>query len=310
MLQILLSLLAATLAAQVSSTDREMPVVEVHEWGVLVASGTGTGLATHPGDLIEPETPYIFEDPMVDRAPVVYFYGPPFAGRFTVEAASGEILSTWPVPSAGSATWQISAEWSGLDIDPSTVTERVHPWMVDGWDASGWRVPQSMTIRTGEGFIDKFVYYECTVDPAVLPVQPKSLGVDVAEGFEDMPAALIIPSCAGPSVLPLEAGVLENPLELMRNSVVEPVDMLSLFYEWSRDVVDIDEVDALWGSWRRWFSLDGLPSPDSGEALLVYMVPAEVLDSVSTLELVTEQGYPVEYRRFILCVTRITIREV
>jgi hypothetical protein len=309
-LQTILSILAATLTAQCSSQDREMPVVEVHEWGVLVSSGTEADLETHPGGLMDPVTEFVPDDPLVDRAPVVYFYGPPFTGRFTVEAVSGMILSTWPVPSAGSATWQISAEWAGLDIDPRAVSERVHPSIVDGWDATGWRIPQSMTIRTGEGFVDRFVYYECTVDPAVLPVQPRSLGVDVAEGFEDMPVALIIPSCAGPSVLPLSAGVLENPLELMRNSVVDQVDLLSLLYEWSRDVVDIEEVDALWGSWRRWFTLDGLPSPDSGEALLVYMVPAGVLDSVSTLELTTEQGYTVEYSRFILCVTRITLREV
>jgi hypothetical protein len=308
-LDLVLSILAAAVVSQVDPGDREMPEVEVHEWGVIVASGGCFDMLSHPEDFIPPEFPYIPEDPMVDRAPVVYFYGPPFSGRFTVSVPNGEILSTWPSPSTGEATWEITADWEGMDSGPST-DGRVHPDLIDGWDASGWRTPQSLTIRTAEGFVDQFIYYECSVSPAVMPITPKEIGVDVMDGMEDIPVALVIPSYAGTSILQLRAGALENPLELMRNMVTAPSDMLPILYEWSVDIVDIDEVDALWGSWKRWITFDGLPSPESGQALLVYRVPETALDGVSTLELQTAEGYTVDYRRFILCVIPVTLREV
>ncbi len=286
-----------------------MPVVEVHEWGVILSEGSGAVMSTHPSGEADPAALDMPGDVLVDRAPVVYFYGPPFTGRFSVEPVSGGIVTSWPVPTTGEATWQFSADWAERDWAPADVlTGRVHPSVIDGWDATGWRVPQSMTLVTGEGYVDKFLYYECTVDPALLPLQPAEVGVDIAEGFEDMPVALLIPSCAGVTVMPVHASVLENPVELMRNSGLVSGDLLPVLYGWSRDIVDIEEVDALWGTWRSTLMADGLPSPDSGRALVVYPVPASVLDGISRLELETDEGYPVEYDRFVLCVAEISFR--
>ncbi len=287
-----------------------MPIVEVHEWGVITATDSCATLAAHPAGQADLGPLYPPGDALVDRAPVVYFYGPPFTGCFTVEAVSGEIVSTWPEPSASTATWRFSADWAERDSAPTDIlTGRVHPSVVEGWDVTGWRVPQSMTLVTEEGYVDKFIYYECTADPSVLPVRPRRIGVDVAEGYEDMPAMLVIPSYAGTTILPLRAGVLESPADLLRNCIVEPVDMLSVLYEWSRDNVDLEEVDALWGTWKGWINVEALPAPESGRVLLVYQVPAEVLDGICTLDLTTEEGYTVEYHRFILCVTTVALRE-
>jgi len=308
-IHILVLMAAALLTAQPAAEGREMPVVEVHEWGVITTGGQGAVMAAHPAGEADPSTLYMPGDVLVDRAPVVYFYGPPFTGRFTVEAVSGEITTTWPVPSSGPATWRITADWAERDSAPGDVLAgRVHPSTIDGWDATGWRVPQSMTLVTGEGYVDKLLYYECTVDPGLLPLQPAEVGVDVAEGFEDMPVALLIPSCAGLTVMPVNASVLENPVELMRNSALVSGDLLPFLYGWSRDIVDVEEVDALWGSWRRTLTVDGLPSPESGRALVVYRVPESILEGISRLELETDEGFTVEYDRFILCVSEIAFR--
>lgn len=309
MIFILLSIAAAALTAQPADEGREMPVVEVHEWGVIIAEGPGAVMAAHPAGEADPATLYMPGDVLVDRAPVVYFYGPPFTGRFRVEAVSGGITTTWPVPSSEPATWRITADWAERDSAPvDVITGRVHPSTIDGWDATGWRVPQSMTLVTGEGYVDKFLYYECTVDPDLLPLQPAETGVDIAEGFEDMPVALLIPSCAGVTVMPLHASVLENPVELMRNSALVSGDLLPILYGWSRDIVDVEEVDALWGSWRSMLMSEGLPSPESGRALVVYPVPESILEGISRLELETDEGYTVEYDRFILCVMEVSFR--
>ena len=306
-----LSLAFAALTAQPAVGGREMPVVEVHEWGVITLDDCYAILAARPAGRIDPASLCPPADAPAARAPVVYFYGPPFKGSFTVEAVSGQIISTWPEPSTGTATWRFSADWPERDSAPTDLpTGRVHPSIIEGWDATGWRVPQSMTLVTEERYVDKFIYYECTVDPSVLPVRPRPVGVDVEDGYEDMPALLIIPSYAGTTIMPLRAGVLENPADLLRNCLVEPVDMLSVLYEWSRDKVDLDEVDALWGTWKGWFNIDGLPAPESGRVLMVYPVPAEVLDGICTLDLTTEEGYTVEYHRFILCATTVALRKV
>lgn len=308
MIPFFLSLALATLTAQPANGGREMPVVEVHEWGVIVPSDSCADFLARPASPDMPDDPFPIDEPMVDRAPVVYFYGPPFTGTFSVEASAGEVVAAWPEPSTGTATWQFSTDWAERDSATPGTDGRVHASIIDGWDVSGWRIPQSMTLVTDEGYVDKFIYYECTADPSVLPVRPRRIGVDVAEGYEDMPALLVIPSYAGTMILPLRAGALENPADLLRNALVEPVDMLSVLYEWSRDNVDLEEVDALWGTWKGWINDEGLPSPESGRVMLVYQVPAEVLDDVSTLDLTTEEGYTVEYHRFILCVTTVALR--
>lgn len=280
--------------------DREMPVVEVHEWGVIVHGGSCADLVTHPGMYATVEPP---DEPLVVRAPVVYFYGPPFTGRFTVETP-GMFTALHPETAGQGAAWGLTADW----VEYDATGDMAYLPMVDGWNAIPWRNPQSLTLRTDRGIIDEFVYYECTVDPAALPVQPGDMGADVRDGFEHLPAALVIPSYAGPTVLPVRLGAVECPMELMRNLVTAPADLLPLLYEWSVDVLDIDEVDAMWSSWREWMSGEGLPDPESGAALLVYVLPEECLADVSTLELTVEEGYPVEYSRFIVVACTVNLR--
>lgn len=292
----------AALTAQPGSTAREMPVVEVHEWGVLTLGEGSDLLLTHPGENLPVAPP---DTQMVDRAPVVYFYGPPFTGRFEAVAASGEIVGTWPATSGEGAEWSFRAGYAELDA----LCDMPYAGMVDGWNAEPWRAPESMILLTDRGQAEKFLYYECTADREVLPVLPAPrIGAEVREGFEGIPAAIVIPSHAGPVVMPLRAGILSDPLSLLSNSVVEPVDLLPLLYEWSAGILDIEEVDALWATWREWMMSSGLPSPESGRVLLVYPVPAECLEGVSTLSLETAEQFTIEYDRFILAAMEIGLR--
>ena len=73
--------------------------VYVHEWGVVTFTEENVVFGANP--LTDPHSdfipPYQWEEP-VARVPIVYFYGVPFTGTFTVSVHSGNFIETLPFP--------------------------------------------------------------------------------------------------------------------------------------------------------------------------------------------------------------------
>lgn len=298
-------LLVLSMCAQPADTGREMAMIEVHEWGVLTVDDCGAVLATAPAQpSMMPEDPY----PMVERAPVIYFYGPPFSGRFTVTVPGGSVTETWPWPTIIADrewTWSIlSAGWEELDsVNPLIVD------IVSGWEAAPWRVPQSMTLRIGESSYEKFIFYEAGIsDISFLPLRVVDGEPEVADGWESLPVALVFSTGGDPRVVACSAGDLECPVRLCRDLIAgSPADLREILYGWSVDLVDIDEVDALWATWRNWFFGEGLPAEGSGGCLALYLLPPELAGMVSVIELTPEPAYQVRYGRYLICAMELDL---
>ena len=299
-------LLLAT--ASLAQEEREAPHVEVHEWGVITWDC---------GSALVQSSPFVFQE-AVTRAPVIYYHGPEFTGSFTVTVDNGQLIELYPT----TKPWMPdSYTWSGrfsLDYLPLRGLSETDPGisvpMDFQWALEYWRIPETLTFNGDEGITEEFLYYESTLeDVTFLPLYPGSevepdrsaplnlelmlLGV---ENGELKATTCTLARFAARSGMPLnwETVVSDDGSEIR-----------DIFYEWSRDLIDIEEVDALWFTWRDWFttgSFDGSRSMEDA-VLAVYLVPEELTGGISTLNLETEEGYPVDYHRYLLVAVPVTL---
>jgi hypothetical protein len=300
------ALLAAALTSQ-QAGSLEMPEIQVHEWGVITFDACLATCEAAP-DSIQPLVP---DYPAVDRAPVVYFHGPEFTGTFTVTATDGVISDLYPVSpmtTAGqSFSWEIS---TSLTWPEDRDSRRGLRYSTSTWDMSGWRLPYSLWLRTSDGMEDGFLYYEATVNTTsgfpVRYMQDLSAAISLNP---DLPAALIVPGEDGPKVVSAERLSILPGFAQVREARIcsSPSDLQSILYQWSIDTIDIDEVDILWSTWSEWFLDRGLADLPEGCGLLLYPLPADLQDLASTLELTTDQGFQVSYRRFLICAVPVTL---
>lgn len=293
-------------AAALMDTVIAYPVeeyVEVHEWGVVTFSQEavvfGADPGTDPHAAIAP--PDQWDDPVV-RAPVVYFYGKPFSGVFTVNTIAGSFIELYPEPEtltdtspggeypAATARWRIAAagphpgerSLSTMDGRPASC---VSPELLELW-----RVPPAMLLEFSEGSSEEFVYYECRLSAAA---EGAYYPVTVAD---DRPALETgwdgeVLRCVrtGESVL------LELHAEEV-TEVLEPSEVPGLLCRWAGGTMKSQELDAMWKTWEDWV-VDG---EWSGDTLDVFTLPLTTVQNISTIQLETDEYMRVEYRRFFL----------
>jgi len=306
-MRMILSFLLLSAAASLAQDEREAPHVGVHEWGVITWDY---------GSALVQSSPFVFQE-AVSRAPVIYFHGPEFTGSFTVTVDNGQLIELYPT----TVPWMTdSYTWSGrfsLDYLPLRDLEETDRGLSAPsdfqWALEYWRVPETLIFNGDDGIAEEFLYYESTLeDVTFLPLHPGSevepersntLNLELLLlGMEDgrlMATTCTLARFAARSGMPLswETVVSDDGLEIR-----------DIFYEWSRDLIDIEEVDALWFTWRDWFttgSFDGRMNMDT--VLAVYLMPQELTGSVSTLSLETEEGYPVDYSRYLLVAVPVTL---
>ncbi|MCK7506563.1 MAG: hypothetical protein MZV70_22555 [Desulfobacterales bacterium] len=72
--------------------------------------------------------------------------------------------------------------------------------------------------------------------------------------------------------------------------------------QWSRNVVDIEEVDALWNTWTEWFCGEFIAGGSYPDGFVLYPVPESLLSDLSTIEVVPDgpSQYPTRVGRLIL----------
>ena len=290
--------------------ERELAHIEVHEWGVITWDN---GVVSAQG------APYqeIYWEAEA-KAPIVYFSGPEFAGSFTVTVENGEIIELYPVSGEWESDryiWNGKFTWDDSQMNYVEESGSYNPADFRWFDyLDYWRTPEKLTYYGNDGMVEKFLYYETRIDDvSFLPLYPgiqfeyendRFYNMEVLIlGIENgnlMATTCILGRFATISVLPLgwETEVSENGSEIR-----------DIFYEWSRDIVNIQEIDALWNTWNHWFTDEAFrgENRDEGSALVIYLMPQDLIDNVSTLFLETENGYPVDYCRYLLVAVPVTL---
>lgn len=277
--------------------------VEVHEWGVVTFSQESVIFGADPGTgphaaVIPPDQ---WEEPVV-RAPVVYFYGEPFSGVFTVVTTGGSFIELYPEPETLTDTSPLpeypssTARWSITAEGPSPVSRDIAA--VDGRASTCvspellelWRSPPSMRLEFSDGSTEEFIYYECRLnnwmEQDFYPVTITEEGPALDPGRE---GELLRCVRSGDSVL-MELSSEEG------TKPVEPADVPGLLCRWAGNTMKSQELESMWATWEDWV-MDG---EWSGDTLDVFTLPPGTVQSISTIRLETDKYMRVEYRRFFL----------
>ncbi len=301
MKNILLTLLALG-AAFSTVSGRELAHIQVHEWGVLTWNGNRAVLSSVPGtpapDSAIPGLPPDHGE-MLLRAPVLYFHGPTFSGTVVVKTKNGSIFDIYPtVPDEDQehniVSWTADFSYDQIDEYPD-----FHGMAPGEWNYDLWRTESALTISQANGWNDKFLYYETA--PATTDFLPYKPGMEsLCEEYMDVNALVI---------RRLNDGIYFSHCtlkDIVYNENIEYTEMtpdaiLDVLYSWSIDLINFDEVDALWNTWSSWMLREYVYDPGYDDGLVLYMIPAELTDELSTIAVITENPqYLVDISRYLI----------
>ncbi len=281
--------------------------VFVHEWGVVLIDevlpmvcGAERGYLEENGTL----QPYYS---MAVDAPVIWFHGPEFTGTLTVEVQNGFFSLLIPLPVSSSisdesipvfqdeenyvAVWEnlsFSDELSMPGDSPYDRRSSTDDSVEEGfqWAMPFWReVPALIVSYDPASYVDRFIYYECSATNLFEEQEPSesyqhgSLVFHEEEG--ELAADLVI---APRNRIRIELGVSDDGI-------------LDVLADWGDDEFLNEEIEALWKTWK--------PSLLTrcilyGETVVLFPLTDEQVESISTIDLQTEQNYRVEYSRLFL----------
>ncbi|NOQ21045.1 MAG: hypothetical protein GQ565_00135 [Candidatus Aegiribacteria sp.] len=261
----------------------------------------GTNPFTAPNsDFIPPDQ---WNEP-VARAPIVYFYGEHFTGTFTVSVHSGSFIETLPIPESLVSTstkpsqhsyhavWNISSTSDGQS-ENTIEAGRDYPGILSEL-LEIWRKPPSFLLEFEDGLKEKFIYYECLLNPSseddFYPVLLQNNG------------AVLHPDYTGPvmrfvkrmETVNMEL-ITEWPVsgQIVYNKVPNVPGILC---DWARGAMKSEELVSMWDTWKTWI-YDG---SWSGDTLLVFPLPENTIEGMTTIILRTDDYREVEYSRFYL----------
>lgn len=270
----------------------------VHEWGVVVFQQTG---AVFCGGPWYDQTPDPFD--ICAEAPVVWLYGQPFTGTFTVTVPEGGAVTfVHPQPSLLSETqaaWYLSTMIDQSLEESLPVQER---YMYNGpyeWALEYWREVPSLTFVVNEtGQLENFLYYECTVN-SDFTGSFLQWGADGNPSFRDNAegeALYFAPGGIFPVTLTDERFI---PFDLPMGGEVDPDLASETFCRWAGSRLKSEEITALWETWEPVLT-------EEGSYWIVFPIPGEYLGRISTISLQTGNRGDVEYERLFLGAVRLT----
>jgi len=307
----MLPLIFAALVDTVVAPPPDFDIVYIHEWGAVTFTEEEVFFgAAPPGGLTEVIDPDVWEEPLA-RAPVVYFYGAPFSGTFTVSVADGDFVETIPQPWVPEAVLPVT---SNSDL-PSVAMWRFtsDPYLRhEQPDESGincipddilriWRRPSSNMLTFEDTSREKFIYYECTLD--------RELCEDYLESVLSPGDPADDPSNAGPMMrFRMDAGTIsveiygsgQEPRHLL-NPLMNRDVILETLCSWADGTMKSEEIAAMWETWEDWI----MSGTWSGEALLIFPLPSDLVERMTTITLETEEDLDLDYSRFYFGVASI-----
>jgi len=311
MLALLFVALADTVIAPVNAD-----MVLVHEWGV-VEIDTYTSLAS--GAPAGPQLPIYYDIDYCVEAPVVWFHGADFTGLLTVDAPRGHLTVTYPEPDrtvTDQTGMPIRANWAleghaapveeqipitseGIPETAEEIVEESMPEMPNthfDWAMDLWRAVPSLGLTgTDTGWSESFVYYESQVDN-LFGLPPDGADLNWLVRDLDVPAMIFY---SGPEAYSLMcpaqiAGELPSPSTGDFVSY-ERTALLETLCSWGGGGFKSEEITALIDTWE-----SKLTTVPYGQTVVLFPIPSEYYDSISTLSLETDQGFEVSYNRLFL----------
>jgi hypothetical protein len=291
-------LFAAALVDTVTVVEQNPDLVVMHEWGVVTLAGEMAVGAIPRAGYLEP-----WEDPgsMEDKAPVVLFYGADFSDAdFTVELHGGSFTDAFPLPSGASLgdaaiTWSIA---SGRNLGASYVIpeENLPAGGYDcGWAFESWRDGPAHVLEFPDGTRDRFIYYECSVP--FEPGQPP-FPFDAARGVDASfdGSVLVFDRDEGETVrmavcsATIAADATLDWVPCERETVMEVLCGMAGGDMKSGEIAD------LWDTWEGYVTGGGW----TGDRLMVFRLPPDLVDRLSTVSLETSEGCETQTIRFYL----------
>ena len=265
--------------------------LQVHEWGVVTQDPlTLTGSV--------PEYAPWQEGSLEDKAPVIYFHGDPCTLTLRVSFPSMGFATTL-LPEAdegGSNSTYIL--WEDLVLVESAPLD-----LTDGWNhcddlgypVSFWRDVNALYVEAGERF-DRFVYYGCVPgSPGDLPFISESGNHSMRIPYGEIPC-IVLKHVDGNhmfGVFTLADIATDIPKGLQ--FLEDPLKLKNVMSDWADGILFEDEFDAFWNTWESRFMTDS-----EDEVMILYSVPVEIIENISTLEVITDGDNEVEISRFIV----------
>lgn len=313
MIGLLFAALADTIMVPVESE-----IVLVHEWGV-VEMDTYSTLAY--GAPIDSGNPLYYDLDYCVEAPVVWFHGTDFTGELTVKSPGGHLTMTYPDPDTAefdttglpvSAVWSLQGysailteqtpvpaedllmieeavllEWEGMPEQPSTGFD---------WAMDIWRSVSSLRLAGTTGnWKESFIYYECEVDE-LFGTPPAGAGLDWLVRNLDVPVVIFR---SGPEAYSLMyPAQMTGEIPSIEERDFDAYDrelMMETLCSWAGGGFKSEEIVALLDTWE-----EKLTTVPYGQTIVLFPIPMEYYDRISTLSLETDQGHEVSYKRLFL----------
>jgi len=274
--------------------------IYVHEWGAVTFAEETVIFGANP--LTDPNSDFISPDQWdepVARAPIVYFYGAEFSGTFTVSVHSGNFIETLPSPERLLSTSSMPPEqsfnavWGILGTSVWSNQELPDEYPCISSDLlESWRTPPSYLLEFSDGTLEKFIYYECT-----LLTTPESdyYPVEIDDG-----EAVLAADYREPLMQFTKDGETVN-LEIISDGAESGGDIPELLCDWAGGSMKSQELISMWDTWETWI-YDG---SWSGDTLLVFPLPQQTIEGMTSINLETASYYDVEYSRFYLGILSI-----
>ncbi len=277
--------------------------VYVHEWGAVTFTEENVIFGANP--LTDPNSdfipPYQWEEP-VARAPIVYFYGAEFSGRFTVSVHSGNFIETVPFPDNLVSTSPMPPQQScnaAWEISGTTLNQE---YLVGEYSCVSsdmleiWRNPPSYVLEFNDGSREKFIYYECALIP--------SSENDFYPALLQDNGAVLHPDYAGPAMCFVKDGETvtlnriagDDPLQGVITASGPQNIFPEILCDWAGGTMKSEELVSMWDTWESWI-YDG---SWSGDTLLVFPLPKSTIEGMTTISLSTNEYHDVVYSRFYL----------
>jgi hypothetical protein len=293
--------------------------VYLHEWGVVMYAESTISVMSQPEESLLTPWP---AGPICVDAPVIYLYGGEFDFDLTVRVPGGTVTAAWPRPDGAIdidlplVDQDLTAiTWSGLRTCCPYTSDRtalpgdeadILPSVV-GTYGDLWRNVESLVLtRPDDGFRDQFLFYECELQPGALPMPMARPGEDDGDAVPYEGRVLVFSKLANSpgagiySAHARDAWMVPPPASLL--TALSPEEAFDVFSGWaegdslSGTGLKDPEIQAMWNTWLPFFQYGDW----HGTNLIVFPMPSALVDRISTIELSTPQGYPVQYNRFFL----------
>ncbi|MCD6589237.1 MAG: hypothetical protein J7K88_11885 [Candidatus Fermentibacteraceae bacterium] len=270
--------------------------LQVHEWGVVTtAPDVVSGAVPTDSEIITAEP---LQDPLDDRAPVVYFHGDPCSVTVRISFSDmGYTTAVLPEPDEGGIN-STYAVWNNLRLTEASDTIHTEGWVNSGehnYPFPVWRQVDALNVSSN-GETDRFIYYECRPGSmGDLPFVNQSGNFSFRMPYGEIPCIVLTSSGGRPMFGVFTLADILTSIPKGLQFLDEPVQLERELWRWADGVLNEDEFDAFWSTWESRFLADS-----STDVMILYRLPEETVERIAALEVVPDIHTEVTVNRFII----------